>query len=102
MSRFPPHPVGTELGSTRVPHKMRKSETSDLRADSASPTRGEGKDPMTTPFVSAEWLAERLDDPTVAIIDGSWYLPAMNRDPEAEYRAGHIPGAIRFDIDTVK
>ena len=26
----------------------------------------------------------------------------MNRDPEAEYRAGHIPGAIRFDIDTVK
>jgi thiosulfate/3-mercaptopyruvate sulfurtransferase len=26
----------------------------------------------------------------------------MNRDPEAEYRAGHIPGAVRFDIDTVK
>lgn len=57
---------------------------------------------MTTPFVSTAWLAERLDDPSIAIIDGSWYLPAMNRDPEAEYRAGHIPGAIRFDIDTVK
>jgi thiosulfate/3-mercaptopyruvate sulfurtransferase len=56
----------------------------------------------TAPFVSTAWLAERLDDPNVAIIDGSWYLPAMNRDPEAEYRAGHIPGAIRFDIDTVK
>jgi thiosulfate/3-mercaptopyruvate sulfurtransferase len=56
----------------------------------------------TAPFVSAAWLAERLDDPTIAVIDGSWYLPAMNRDPEAEYRAGHIPGAIRFDIDTVK
>jgi thiosulfate/3-mercaptopyruvate sulfurtransferase len=56
----------------------------------------------TAPFVSTAWLAERLHDPNVAIIDGSWYLPAMNRDPEAEYRSGHIPGAIRFDIDTVK
>jgi thiosulfate/3-mercaptopyruvate sulfurtransferase len=26
----------------------------------------------------------------------------MNRDPEAEYRAGHIPGALRFDIDTIR
>jgi thiosulfate/3-mercaptopyruvate sulfurtransferase len=26
----------------------------------------------------------------------------MNRDPDAEYRAGHIPGAVRFDIDSVK
>ncbi len=57
---------------------------------------------MANPFVSAAWLAQRLDDPNVVIIDGSWYLPAMNRDPEAEYRAGHIPGAVRFDIDTVK
>jgi thiosulfate/3-mercaptopyruvate sulfurtransferase len=57
---------------------------------------------MTNPFVSPAWLAERLADPNVVVIDGSWYLPAMNRDPEAEYRAGHIPGAVRFDIDTVK
>src|SRR5215211_602483 len=26
----------------------------------------------------------------------------MNRDPEAEFLAGHIPGAVRFDIDTIK
>ena len=26
----------------------------------------------------------------------------MNRDAAAEYRAGHIPGAVRFDIDAVK
>src|SRR3954451_95306 len=54
------------------------------------------------PFVSPQWLAERLDAPDIVIVDGSWYLPAMNRDPEAEYLAGHIPGAVRFDIDTVK
>ncbi|HEX8666494.1 MAG TPA: 3-mercaptopyruvate sulfurtransferase [Beijerinckiaceae bacterium] len=57
---------------------------------------------MSNPFVSTAWLAERLDAPDVVVVDGSWYLPAMNRDPEAEYLAGHIPGAVRFDIDTVK
>jgi thiosulfate/3-mercaptopyruvate sulfurtransferase len=36
------------------------------------------------------------------VVDGSWYLPTMNRDPEAEYRAGHIPGAVRFDIDAIR
>jgi thiosulfate/3-mercaptopyruvate sulfurtransferase len=54
------------------------------------------------PFVSTEWLNQRLTDPNVVVIDGSWYLPTMNRDPEAEFLTGHIPGAIRFDIDTVK
>jgi thiosulfate/3-mercaptopyruvate sulfurtransferase len=54
------------------------------------------------PFVSTEWLNQRLTDPNVVVIDGSWYLPTMNRDPDAEFLAGHIPGAVRFDIDTVK
>jgi thiosulfate/3-mercaptopyruvate sulfurtransferase len=54
------------------------------------------------PFVSPQWLAERLDAPDIVVVDGSWYLPTMNRDPEAEYLAGHIPGAVRFDIDTIK
>jgi thiosulfate/3-mercaptopyruvate sulfurtransferase len=57
---------------------------------------------MTQPFVSTAWLQERLDDPDLVVVDGSWYLPTQNRDPNAEYRAGHIPGAVRFDIDTVK
>lgn len=53
-------------------------------------------------LVSPAWLAERLADPDVVVLDGSYYLPAMKRDAEAEFRAGHIPGAIRFDIDAVK
>ncbi len=57
---------------------------------------------MTTPlFVSTEWLAEHLQDSDVAIIDASWYLPTMNRDGKAEYKAGHIPGAVHFDIDAI-
>lgn len=57
---------------------------------------------MPNPLVSTEWLSRRLDAPDLVVVDGSWYLPAMNRDPEAEYLEGHIPGAVRFDIDTIK
>jgi thiosulfate/3-mercaptopyruvate sulfurtransferase len=57
---------------------------------------------MPQPFVSTAWLQEHLNDPDLVVIDGSWYLPTQNRDPQAEYLEGHIPGAVRFDIDTVK
>ena len=60
---------------------------------------------MTDPnpiFVSTRWLAERIGAPDLAIVDASWYLPAMNRSAEAEYLAGHIPGAVRFDIDKIR
>jgi thiosulfate/3-mercaptopyruvate sulfurtransferase len=30
----------------------------------------------------------------VVVVDGSWYLPAMNRDAGAEFRDAHIPGAV--------
>jgi thiosulfate/3-mercaptopyruvate sulfurtransferase len=57
---------------------------------------------VTNVFVSPAWLAARLDAPDIVVIDGSWYLPTMNRDPHAEYLAAHVPGAVRFDIDSVK
>ena len=56
-------------------------------------------DPKT--LVSTEWLDEHLNDPDLRIFDASWYLPAMNRDPRAEYDLGHIPGARFFDIDEI-
>jgi thiosulfate/3-mercaptopyruvate sulfurtransferase len=51
--------------------------------------------------VSTDWLARELGAPDLVIVDGSYYLPAMKRDAEAEYLAGHIPGAVRFDIDAI-
>jgi thiosulfate/3-mercaptopyruvate sulfurtransferase len=51
------------------------------------------------PVVSDAWLAERLGTPGLVVLDASWYLPAMARDPKAEYAAGHIPGARFFDLD---
>lgn len=52
-------------------------------------------------LVSTDWLADHLSAPDLVVVDGSWYLPAMNRDPQAEYLEGHIPGAVRFDIDDI-
>jgi thiosulfate/3-mercaptopyruvate sulfurtransferase len=52
-------------------------------------------------LVSTEWLAAHLNSPDVRVVDGSWYLPAQKRDPKAEYAAGHIPGAVFFDIDEI-
>lgn len=57
---------------------------------------------LPSPFVSTDWLAGRLGDPSVAIVDGSWHLPTANRDGKAEFLDRHIPGAVHFDIDTVK
>jgi thiosulfate/3-mercaptopyruvate sulfurtransferase len=55
-----------------------------------------------SPFlVTTEWLAERLGKPGIAVVDGSYYLPSMNRNARGEYRAGHIPGAVFFDIEEV-
>ena len=52
-------------------------------------------------LVSPQWLSERLGRPRIRIVDGSFYLPAMKRDPAAEFLAGHIPGAVRFDVDEI-
>lgn len=46
-------------------------------------------------LVSTEWLAARLGDPDIRILDCRYYFDG--RDPYAAYRAGHIPGAVYFD-----
>jgi thiosulfate/3-mercaptopyruvate sulfurtransferase len=52
-------------------------------------------------FVSTAWLADNLERPDVAVIDGTFLLPSDNRDARAEYLAAHIPGAVFFDIDEI-
>ena len=53
------------------------------------------------PLVSTEWLDARLGGPGLRVVDASWHLPGSGRDPGAEYAAGHIPGAVFFDLDAV-
>ena len=52
-------------------------------------------------LVSTGWLAERLGQTGLRVLDASWYLPTQNRDARAEHAAGHIPGALFFDLDAV-
>jgi len=37
----------------------------------------------------------------LVVLDASWYLPAAERNPEREYDAAHIPGALFFDHDAI-
>jgi thiosulfate/3-mercaptopyruvate sulfurtransferase len=57
--------------------------------------------PASPWLVTTEWLASQLKSPGLVVVDGSFYLPAHKRDAAAEYKAGHIPGAVRFDIDEI-
>ncbi|EER01445.1 thiosulfate sulfertansferase, putative, partial [Perkinsus marinus ATCC 50983] len=35
-------------------------------------------------------------------VDASWYLNNPNRNADDDYKMRRIPGAIRFDIDTIR
>ena len=54
-------------------------------------------------LVTIPWLAGRLDDPGVVILDAT--LPPVGvippEDTRARYIAKHIPGAIFFDIEAL-
>jgi thiosulfate/3-mercaptopyruvate sulfurtransferase len=52
--------------------------------------------------VSTEWLAERLGEPGLVVVDASAHLPDAGRDARAEFTAAHIPGARFLDLDTLK
>jgi thiosulfate/3-mercaptopyruvate sulfurtransferase len=53
------------------------------------------------PLVSTDWLAARVDDPKVRIIDASFKLPGMLPLPMDDYLAAHLPGAVFFDVDHI-
>ncbi|HKX65330.1 MAG TPA: rhodanese-like domain-containing protein [Rhizomicrobium sp.] len=50
-------------------------------------------------LVSTDWLEAHLKD--VRVVDASWYMPGEKREPAKEFEAGHIPGAVFFDIDGI-
>ncbi|MBM3221160.1 MAG: 3-mercaptopyruvate sulfurtransferase [Candidatus Rokubacteria bacterium] len=56
---------------------------------------------MSAALVSTDWLAARLEDPTVRVVDGSWHMPQAKRDPAREFTEAHLPGAVFFDIDAI-
>ena len=57
--------------------------------------------PTDDPLVSTDWLAARLDDPRIKIIDASSKLPGVLPLPAEDYLGGHIPGAVFFDVNAI-
>ncbi|MGI4976088.1 MAG: 3-mercaptopyruvate sulfurtransferase [Janthinobacterium lividum] len=53
------------------------------------------------PLVSTAWLAERLGDPGLVVLDASYFLPTEGRDARAEFAVTRVPGAGFFDIEAV-
>jgi thiosulfate/3-mercaptopyruvate sulfurtransferase len=53
------------------------------------------------PVVSCAWLAERLNEPDLRIIDATWFMPNDPRNAKALYAERRIPGAVFFDIDDI-
>jgi len=56
---------------------------------------------MTHYLVSTEWLAEHIRDPTLVVVDASWYMPATSRKGYQDYLESHLPGAVFFGIDEI-
>lgn len=52
-------------------------------------------------LVETDWLASQLDNASVRIVDATWMLPTVDRTGIEEYNAGHIPGAVFWDIDAI-
>ena len=48
-------------------------------------------------LVSTNWLEKNIDE--VKIIDCSWHMPNINRNPYKEYLSEHIKNTIFFDLD---
>ena len=55
--------------------------------------------PISQTIVPTDWLGAHWNE--VRVVDASWYMPADKRDPKAEFAAGHIPGAVFYDLDAL-
>lgn len=53
-------------------------------------------------LVSTAWLADRLEEPGLVVVDATAHLPDAGRDARAEFVAAHIPGARFLDLDSFK
>ena len=56
---------------------------------------------MSDPLVSTAWLAQRLGSAEVQVVDATWFMPGEDRTGAQAFAAGHIPGAVFFDIDRI-
>ena len=49
-------------------------------------------------LVSTDWLAAHLVEPDIVVLDATQHLPGVERDPQEDFHAAHIPGARFLDL----
>jgi thiosulfate/3-mercaptopyruvate sulfurtransferase len=70
------------------------SQTADRQAVSAGALPGSAA-PAVDPLVTTHWLAARLDDPSVRIVD-------LRRGGTEDYARGHVPGAVNVANEALR
>ena len=55
------------------------------------------------PLITASELKSKISAPDVRVVDATWFAPFKNppQTGEEAYQAGHIPGAVYFDISKI-
>jgi thiosulfate/3-mercaptopyruvate sulfurtransferase len=72
-----------------------------INADTIEKQNPMNTNPASKWLKSTEWVAGQISKPGVVVVDGSFYLATQKRDANAEYIAGHIPGAVFFNIESI-
>lgn len=94
-----------DTSSTRLQAK-RDVPTARMSTQAAAATGAGGGAGLPTAdafptLVSPEWLHQRLGNPSLKVLDATWYLPSAGKDAVAEHRAERIPGAHFFGESTL-
>jgi thiosulfate/3-mercaptopyruvate sulfurtransferase len=56
---------------------------------------------MSSALVSTEWLANRLGEPGIVVLDASWAMKGTGPNGPALFADKHIQGAVHFDVDQI-
>ena len=93
------------MGSRSRPRRPRRRTVKVARKvrrpARAKPARRRAQPRSPGTLVSTEWLHAHLDGSRVRVVDGTWHMPHLQRDPRREFEEAHIPGALFFDIDAI-
>lgn len=52
-------------------------------------------------LVEPEWLQENLDNPAIAVVDVSWFVPEAGKSGREEFEREHIPNALYLDLNDI-
>jgi thiosulfate/3-mercaptopyruvate sulfurtransferase len=92
---------GSPLPDEKMKRCARRTRSVTRRTSEPGVIGMVNEQPASRWLKTTEWLAGKLDDPSVIAVDGSYHLGTANRDARQEYLDGHIPGAVFFDINAI-